>query len=264
MNKYIFMIYLSFKSTIMYRTEALFRIIQTVIVLSVQVFLWKTLYANGTDTEISLRSMITYLILSTAAGIVLLDTGITQEIGRDVRDGSISVHLSKPLSYMLSKWAQLMGRLLFLIIFNVLPMFIIGILLFGFSFPNEPYELLLAGLLTINAFLIFTMIYFIAGLSAFWFMEVHGAITLMLRSLTRLLSGALIPLWYFPVWLKSIADILPVRLGFDFPLSVYFGRLDKSGILEGVFAQICWIIVLGLLGNIVWKIAARKLVIQGG
>lgn len=265
MDKYIFLIYLSFKSSIAYRMEVLFKIIQSIIVLSVQVFLWKTLYSSGAaDTEISLRSMVTYLILSTGIGIIMLDNNIIFDIGGDVRNGNISVHLSRPLNYMFSKCSQLVGRLIFLLVFNVIPMLIIAIALYGFSFPQEPYQLLLTLIFIINAYFIFFILYFITGLSSFWFMDVHGAITLMLGNFTKILSGAVIPLWYFPGWIKNIADILPVRLGFDLPLSIYFGKVSGFEILEGFLIQFIWLIVLSLLSYIIWKLAIRKLVIQGG
>jgi ABC-2 type transport system permease protein len=265
MDKYIYMAYLSFKSSIIYRSEVLLKIIHSVIVLSIQVLIWKALYSNNTaDTVLSLRDMITYLILSATFGILVFDRNIIWDIGADVRNGNISVHLSRPLSYMFAKFSNVLGRMLYLAVFNVIPIFAVALVLYGFSFPQNIYQLVMTFILSINAFLIFLVLYFIIGLSAFWFMDVHGMVELMLTSSIRLLSGAVVPLWYFPDWLKKIAYLSPTRLGFDLPLSIYFGRIKGFEIFQGIFTQFLWFILLCLLNFILWKIAIRKLVIQGG
>lgn len=265
MGKYTFSVYLAFKSAFMYRMEVFFKIIQSIVVLSVQVFLWKTLYKAGVgNTEIPLKDMITYLILSTGIGIFLLDNSAIWDIGGDVRNGNISVYLSRPLSYMLYKCSQLAGRLFFLFIFNTVPMFVIGICLYGFRFPQKPYQLILSMVIIINSYFVFFLINFLAGISSFWFMEVHGMFPLLLGNLIKVFSGAVVPLWFFPGWLKNVADILPVRLGFDLPLSVYLGKIDGVGILKGFLLQIAWLVVLAIISQFVWRIAFRKLVIQGG
>ena len=162
MNKYFFLIYLSFKSSIAYRAEVLFKIIQSFIILSVQVFLWKTLYTGANiETAISLQDMITYLILSTGIGILLFDNSVMVDIGGDVKNGTISGNLARPLNYMFTKCAHLAGRLLFLFLFTVVPMLLLAIVIYGFSFPEKLYQLLLSMIFIGNAYFIFFIFFFL-------------------------------------------------------------------------------------------------------
>lgn len=80
----------------------------------------------------------------------------------------------------------------------------------------------------------------------------------------RLLSGAFIPLWFFPTALADISSFLPFRLIFFTPISIYLEKI--SGVEAGglIAQQLLWIIALLVVEKILWRKGIRKLVIQGG
>jgi ABC-2 type transport system permease protein len=48
---------------------------------------------------------------------------------------------------------------------------------------------------------------------------------LLIMNVIRILSGTIIPLTFFPDRLHKVVMILPMKLGFDFPISIYLGKI---------------------------------------
>ncbi|MCQ1531101.1 ABC transporter permease [Lutispora saccharofermentans] len=265
MARYCYMAYLSFKSSIAYKAEVWFGIFTSVLTLSIQIFLWKALFQYGeSNVGVSFDQMITYFILSTALSLCLINSSVLDEIAKDIREGTIANYLAKPYKYKISLLSKSLGRIFFSLLFVIMPMIIISSIFFTIQAPHSLVSLLATILISICSFYIFFSIYYIAGLSTFWFMGMQGAIGLLIENILRLLSGALIPIWIFPKWLYTIASYLPVRYGFDVPISIYIGRTAGSDIVKGIAVQFIWILSLIIVDNIVWRISIRKLVIQGG
>ena len=257
---------LSFKTSLVYKAEIIFSILGSIILLTVWIFLWKYLYSiKGGIIGISEQYLVTYFILSNGLSVIMFNSDVIGEVVNDIRTGNIAFHLARPYNYAFSILAKTIGRkILFNSIFVVLPMVIIATVIFGFEAPASISRLFLAASSALIAFFIFFGIYFIGGLSAFWMMELHGAIPLLLENSIRLLSGFLIPIWLFPSWLYSIAQYLPIRCGFDLPLSIYVGRGDMNFIINGFIIEFIWLILIYLIGLVVWNRGIQKLVIQGG
>ncbi|MEF2965943.1 ABC-2 family transporter protein [Paenibacillus sp. M1] len=265
MRKYIHLFYLSFRTSKAYKFEIWLGILNAVLMLCIQVFLWKVLYAkNPENIGLSQQEMVTYFILASGLSASLFNTSVIDEMVTDVRDGKITHYLNKPYSYKLSLLSKFLGRSLFTVLFIVVPMFILGILFFGFESPNDPAALLLSLGIVIISFLIFFHIFYIAGLSVFWFMDLHGAVKLLLDNGIKILSGAYIPLWLFPGWLHNIANILPLRTGADLPITIYLGKNGYEDIALKLMFNVGWLILLWITSAIIWRIGLRKLVIQGG
>ncbi|WP_027627680.1 ABC transporter permease [Ruminiclostridium cellobioparum] len=265
MGCFSFVSKISFKTAATYRADIWLSILRALLSLSIQVFLWKAIYSiNSEQAGLPFQDMVTYLIISAALSTALLDQAPLWDIRNDVRSGNIVTHFSRPYSYMMNKMAFAIGRSAYKFIFTAIPCVIVASILFGFSLPQNVPVLLLAIFTSISSFVIFFSMYFIFGLTTFWYMDMHGAVPLVLGNFSKVLSGAVIPLWYFPEWLRNIANTLPVRLGFDLPLSIYFGRINGTAILSGILIQIIWIAALLAISYICWFFAARRIVIQGG
>lgn len=266
MSMFLRMVYLSFKTSIVYKAEVGFGIIASIVQLTVWIFLWKYLFIDaGGDVGTSLQSLISYFILATALTVILIENNsVLLDTAQDVRTGRIANHLSRPYSYMISVLARSVGRTLFSLLFIVLPMIIISTALYGFTLPVSVPNFFLFLFTALTSFFIFFSIYFIAGLSSFWVMDIHGAVPLILDTTSRVFSGALIPLWLFPEWLGAIAKYLPVRFGFDLPLSIYIGKAGTGEIYQGIILEFVWLIILGGVNWLIWHLAVRRLVIQGG
>ncbi|MEI7033349.1 ABC transporter permease [Streptomyces pratensis] len=79
-----------------------------------------------------------------------------------------------------------------------------------------------------------------------------------------LLSGALLPLWLFPGWLGSLADVLPFKAAVYLPLALYVGRTPVESSVSMFVVQIVWCVVLAALTRLLWRRASLRVMVQGG
>jgi len=108
-----------------------------------------------------------------------------------------------------------------------------------------------------GAYLIRTMNLWLLGMVTFWTTRVSALFeTYMVVEL--LLSGRLVPLRLLPGWAQALADFLPFKWTFGFPIEALVARPSTSSLLFGLAMQALWILVgLGLV-LIVWRRAIRR------
>ena len=104
---------------------------------------------------------------------------------------------------------------------------------------------------------------FLMNCIAFWTLETF-AMQLMVRWVSDLLSGQIVPLIFFPGILQKIVLALPFAAIYSTPLLIYLGRIPPSGYLAAFATQVGWCIAFALLSAVVWRAAQRRIVVQGG
>ena len=114
-----------------------------------------------------------------------------------------------------------------------------------------------------GAYLIRSVNYWIVGMVTFWTTRV-GPIFQLVFTAELLLSGRLVPLSLMPDWAQRLADVLPFKWTFGFPIEALVGRLPVSDLIGGLAMQVLWI-VLGAIGvRVVWRFAIRRYGAVGG
>jgi ABC-2 type transport system permease protein len=78
------------------------------------------------------------------------------------------------------------------------------------------------------------------------------------------LSGMVLPLSFFPGWLRSVAHALPFAAILQTPVDVWLGKHHGAGLVGVLALQLAWAVVLLALGRVALRAGARKLVVQGG
>ena len=183
-------------------------------------------------------------------------------IDSSIRSGAIGGELIKPYSYFGKCFFEDLGNVLVYMAMSGIPVFVLSMFIMK-SFPNV--SIITAFLFIISAILgllIKYLVEFTIGLSSFWIIE--NRLQPLISFSISLFSGASIPLWFFPNWLKKIAELLPFRNIYFFPSSIITGKLTLLNIFEGISNQIFWLAMLIFVYKIVWGRAVKKLEIQGG
>jgi ABC-2 type transport system permease protein len=85
-----------------------------------------------------------------------------------------------------------------------------------------------------------------------------------LRVASNILSGGVFPLDIFGSGAQTFFGLLPFQYVIYFPLNIICGRLPYSEIINGVIAQIFWIIILYALSKITWYFGMKKYIAAGG
>jgi ABC-2 type transport system permease protein len=108
-----------------------------------------------------------------------------------------------------------------------------------------------------GAYLIRTMNMWILGMLSFWTTRV-SAIFEAYFVVELLLSGRLVPLQLMPPWVQTLANWLPFKFTFGYPIESLTGDLTRAQLFGGLGMQVLWT-TLGALGvAVVWRAAVRK------
>ena len=108
-----------------------------------------------------------------------------------------------------------------------------------------------------------TDINLILNTTAFWTLEI-SAVQLIVTWVTDLLGGEIIPLVLFPAALQNVAMLLPFAAMFSAPLLIYVGTITPAEYATALGSQAAWLVVLAAVCVVMWRLGARRVVVQGG
>lgn len=226
--------------------------------------IWTALYAGREEAEgVTFTAMLTYIVVSR-----FLD-GVNQagtplwEIQEKVRTGDISLELMRPFDVPIRYLFADFGSVAFYLVTALLPLYVIIFLFMDLSLPDSFLTWIYFIIAAFLGFLIRYCVEMTFGLLTFFLVETGGIEDLFYFAMS-LMSGSVIPLWFFPAWLEAIAVYLPFQTIFFLPLSIFIGEINGSEILAAFGLQLFWLIVCYVILRIVWNKASDKVVVQGG
>ena len=79
-----------------------------------------------------------------------------------------------------------------------------------------------------------------------------------------LLSGRLVPLQLMPDWVQTLANFLPFKWTFGFPIESLVGHMSAASLLLGLGVQVLWIGIGLLLFRFAWRAAIKRFSAVGG
>jgi len=245
-----------------YPGESFLYIFGMTIGMFVVYYIWKVIYTTGSNTVLegfTLKEMIAYIILSFGV-MQAINNGTVWNIAMDIREGTIVMNLIKPLNYHLKVFFQEMGYVLFICSIVLVPVIL------GLVFLFETGTIVTMLLFIISLFLgvvVGFLFDFLFGMLAFYIKNLWG-IGFGKNALVRLLSGALIPLAFFPDVIQKVFDFLPFKAMVYAPIMIFLGKYNTNELVGIYLNQLFWILLLGLFNYISWKKAVTRLTVQGG
>jgi ABC-2 type transport system permease protein len=256
----------SFLVMLAYRMWYYSGIIGYLLFVSVHYFIWQAVYAGqpagATINGFSLSEMITYICVGWVARSLYF-SNVDYDIAELVRTGQISNCLIRPIHFHTMVVCQGAGEALFRLLFFTVPIGLVIVCIFPVALPASGFCFVLFCVSTAWSFLILTELSFMVGMLAFRLKSIQGIIRAK-YFLVQFLSGLLLPLTFFPPWLKSAVAILPFKDIAYTPLQLYLGRIAMEDMLMVFVSQFVWWVVLVALGTVMWKSAVARLSIQGG
>lgn len=256
----------AFQSNTAYRMDTIIRFFSRIIYILVWTAIWTALYASNAITDsrsgvISLKEMLTYVVLSTGVTI-FISNNIIEKLDDKIRSGEIAADLIKPMKFKACLLCGTIGDCLYLTVFQLIPYMVVAALIFSINYPSWT-NLLLFTISILNGTFIYYSISYLIGLIGFWYMSVWH-LERLLEDAVRLLAGSVIPLWFFPNFLAAISDYLPFKLIYYSPIAIYLGKINLEGAYKTILLQVLWIVILLLIERVMWTKGIKKLVVQGG
>jgi ABC-2 type transport system permease protein len=152
-----------------------------------------------------------------------------------------------------------MGDFIFYIFSQAIPAVFISFVFFGLSGPVSIYAGIVFVLSLVMSVTMAFFIELILGMMAFYTSSGWGLQQIKV-AIMGFFSGALVPVAFFPDWLKEIVNVLPFKDLVYTPIAVYLGILQEKALVS----QLIWTIILFLISGAFYRLAIRKLTVQGG
>lgn len=246
-----------------YKFDVYGNIIMQTIIMVASSFFWKALFKNTSSIQgITVETMLTYTIISSVISVILT-TNVERRIMKSVEKGTVAIDLMRPVNIFHVYFAENMGSLVALFFQNVLPILLIGSLLIKIPLPDSWTNFLLFLVSLTLAFFINWYLSVIFGMWSFTAISMDPLIQVK-KHLIRLLSGSIIPLWFFPAWLANILRLFPFVSMYQMPLDLYVGKCAPGDALGGLGIQVIWVLVLYVAYRCLATRITKKVMVQGG
>lgn len=263
MKSYLAILRGSYMIGLVYRYGFLFNIAGNVLYMSVTYFLWRSIY-QGRETLNGLTFDQTYIYVALGSAVfILLKTYVDWQLAFDIREGMIATYLIKPIDLQLYNLFNSFGYALMSLSAITVPTFLLLVFAFKIQIPLGiglvlfPISLLLAYLLS------FCFDYFV-GLLCFYTESIWG-LSITKDIIVTVLSGALIPLQFFPDAIQKVLMWLPFQAIYYTPLTMIAQpNLSWETFLSMLGIQLFWVVTLFGLTRLFYDQAVKVLRISGG
>ena len=263
LDKYLYICKTRMIRSFTYKFEVYGNILMQSIIMITTAFFWKALFGNETfENGVTADSMMTYTVMSSALS-VLFTTGVERRIQQSVEKGSIATDMMRPVNVFGIFLAEDIGNLIALLVQNLLPILLIGSLLI-----KVPTIVSLSAIPMFVASLLLSMAinWLLAAIFGMWAFTAISmdALFQVKKHLIRLLSGSIIPIWFFPDWLADILNLLPFVYIYQLPLDIYIGSATNDEICRRMLIQLVWALLLVALFYLLSKKVLKRVMVQGG
>lgn len=265
LKKYISLTRAGIIESLQFRLATVVMIIGNLLYLIVVYFLWKAIFASaGTDmvNGMTFSDTLIYLVLATAL-FNFMEMYTVWEIGRNIQSGKIVLDLLKPMEYRRYLFWSYSGTFVTQFFSTFLPTFIIvaivthGAITFGVNMIFFVISVVMAVAINYS-------IDFLVGTICLYTESIWG-INIMKQVIVLLLSGATIPIAFFPEPLKTIVYYMPFQSIYNAPLTLLLdGNPKPETVLITLGTQLIWCVVMMVVSKVFWKVSLRQITVNGG
>lgn len=260
---YFYVYKIRIQKSLAYHYDVYGNILMQCIIMFAAAFFWRALYAGETVVQgVEAEQMYIYTVISTAMSVFFMND-VEQRVMRSVEKGTIAVEMLKPINLYGIFFFEDLGKLTALLFQNLIPILLIGSIFIAVPKPASAMAFLLFIVSLIMAYLIHWLL---AACFSMWaFVTINMTPLLQVKKhLIRLLSGSIIPLWFFPDWLASVLNCLPFVYIYQLPLDIYIGKASMENLILRLGVQAMWVVVLLIVFVVLQKNAVKKVMVQGG
>lgn len=264
-KKYITLTRAGIIEALQFRLSTVVMVVGNLLYLIVVYFLWKAIYASsGTDVVngMTFYDTLIYLVLATAL-FNFMEMYTVWEIGRSIQSGKIVLDLLKPMEYRRLLFWSYSGSFVTQFFFTFLPTFIVVAIVthgaIGFGLNMAAFVISVVMAVSIN----YSVDFFVGTICLYT--ESIWGINIMKQVVVLLLSGATIPIAFFPEPLRSAMYYLPFQSIYNAPLSLLLGKdmaVPEMAKILGI--QLLWCIVMTVISKLFWKASLRQITVNGG
>jgi ABC-2 type transport system permease protein len=265
LKKYLTLTRAGIMVSLQFRASLFVMVLGNLLYLIVVYFLWKAIYASSpsdTVNGMTFSDTLIYVVLATAL-FNFMEMYTVWQMGRAIQSGAIVLDLLKPMeprSYLFWTYS---GNFVVNFFSTFLPTFIVVCIVTHGAVPlgiNLVYFIISV---IMSIMINYSIDYFVGTICLYT--ESIWGINIMKQVIVLLLSGATIPIAFFPEPFKTIAMYLPFQSIYNAPLTLLLnGSPDIRDVAEILGTQLLWCIVTYIISKLFWKVSLRQITVNGG
>ncbi len=252
-------------ATLTYRGHFLFEILSSILRIVIMFYLWKAVYASSGSTLLhGMAFTQTFLYVAFASALfILTKTWTDWFMWEQIRFGGIVVEFFRPLDYMAGMFFGSLGHFAGNLLMISAPSVIATLVLAGIP-PSMGLPALLVVPSIFLAFILNFLFDYFIGTMCFWTESIWG-ISITKEVVILFLSGAVIPLPFFPAAAQPVLALLPFKAMYHTPLSILTNPALRLGDhLKAMGLQLAWILLLTVACRMYFRLALKKITVAGG
>lgn len=266
MKSYLSYFRLRFITNLQYRMEAVAGICTQMFFALIFIMIYLAFYESGGDTPMKWQELVNYLWLQQAFFALVYPFDRENELLSMIKNGNLAYELVRPQDFYFKWYIKMLSKRLVAVLLRFIPLLILANILpypFHLSIPYSVGNLVMfITSLLLGLFLVTSLNLLMHILTMFTLDEKGTLITY--NVIAEILTGSVIPIPFFPKWLKHLAEHLPFRFTGDFPFRIYSNSIPLEEGYSLIIGSIIWIIITILIGYSISRVSLRKAVIQGG
>lgn len=265
LKKYISLTRAGILESLQFRLSMLVLCVGNLLYLIVIYFLWKAIYASSGQDSVNgmtFHDTLIYLVLATSL-FNFMEMYTVWQMGRGIQSGSIVLELLKPMQYKTYMFWSYSGNFVVNFFTTFLPTFIVVCIVTKGAVPLG-MNLLYFVIAVVMAVIINYNIDFFVGTICMYTESIWG-INIMKQVIVLLLSGATIPIAFFPETIRRIVYYLPFQSIYNAPLTILLnGDPDIKDVAVTLGTQLIWVVVTMVISKLFWKISLPQITVNGG
>jgi ABC-2 type transport system permease protein len=253
MKKYIETAKIMFKTQIAYRFDIITSMVFTISKILLAYVLWGAIFGKQSIISgFTFNTMLSYYIISSFLSQLDQSSNIGWQIAGEIRNGSFSKYIIRPMGIFRYYTAQTIGVSAFLLSFNLIAA-IIWIFIFHINFTISVNSYIIFSVLSLILLgLLFMMqVNYFIGILAFKFLDT-GIFMMIKDNIVQFVTGSLIPLTLLPYEIIRVMTFFPFYYISYLPSMLLLGR-NKNEIASGIFILSLWNIVFVIINLTTYK-----------
>jgi len=261
-RKYLALARVTRRAVMTYRMNFILGQFALIFQLLAMLAIWRVLLASGKSVAgYDWPQMKAYLMVGFFSGVLVSMYADFRMAGR-IRDGMVALDLTKPLDFQTARFAETLGGVWAELVTAVVVCSGVLLITGGIPVPGPTAAALFALSMLAVVPLKFIIVYAFC-LACFYTQNYLGVYWARL-SIVSLLSGALVPLSFYPGWLQGLAQVMPFASLASTPALIYLDQVDTGAALLLIGTQLAWVAVLWFGTRLLFRGAVRQLTVHGG
>lgn len=267
MKKYLSFFRLSFTMGLQYRAAALAGIMTQFAWGFLEILVFQAFYeAEPEMFPMTMSATASYVWMQQAFLALFATWMMENDIFDTIVSGNISYSLCRPIRIYHMWFSQSTATRVSRAVLRCFPILIVAAFLpknYRMAKPASAGHFGLFVITLILGLLVTVAFSMLVYVLTFFTISPQG-VRIVFTSMVEFFAGAIIPLPFFPANWQRVLELLPFASMQNVALRIYSGSMTVTEMQKAVALQIVWLVALTAFGNLLCRLAEKKVTIQGG